>query len=426
MSLVRTSVWNGIAVSIRMASALVLNKVLALYVGPTGYAVIGQFQNAVTMIVTFATGSFQTGITKYTAEYRDDEARQHALWRTAGTVVLATSLACAALTALFRRELALFFLKDASLSGVFLWLAASLLFICLNTLLLAILNGRKEVRRYVFSSIAGSLLGLAAAGLLTWKLGLYGALVGLSISQGVVFFATLQQALGTGWFRLGHLFGRIDRRQLRNLGHYVVMAAATAISGPVSLILVRNHLGAQFGWDYAGYWDAAWRISLLYLTLVTTTLSLYYLPRIAEIRAWPELRREISGAYRIVLPATMALALTIYLFRDPLIHMLFTRDFGPMRELMGWQLCGDVLKIGSWLVAYLMVGRTMTIRFVITEIGAGALLWLLTLALTPHVGFKGVAMAYCLTYLIYWAVAAWLTIGTAARREALFRAARQA
>jgi PST family polysaccharide transporter len=421
MNLIRTSFWNGIAVATRMATALVINKVLAVYVGPAGYAVIGQFQNGVSMAITFATGAIQTGVTKFTAEYYDDEVRQRALWRTAGTVVLLASLFCASLIALFRRPLAELFLNDASLSGVFLWLAVSLGFISFNTLLLAILNGKKEIRRYVVSNIAGSLLGLVTVGVLAWRYGLYGALVALSLYQGIVFFVTLWQMFRTSWFRPGDLFGRIDRRHLGNLGHYVLMAATTAVVVPISLILVRNHVGATFGWDYAGYWDASWRISLIYLTLVTTTLTLYYLPRISEIRNWPELRREILGAYKIVLPATAALALAIFLLRDQLVGLLFTRQFLPMRELMGWQLAGDVLKIGSWLVAFLMVGRRLTATFVATEIGAAALLWLLAVLLTGAFGFKGVAMAYCLTYLIYWIIVYWLTIGSAARRERLFR-----
>jgi PST family polysaccharide transporter len=406
-----------------MATALVINKILAVYVGPAGYAVIGQFQNGVSMAVTFATGAVQTGVTKFTAEYYDDAARQRALWRTAGTVVLSASLACALLIVLFRRPLATLFLKDESLSGVFVWLAASLGFISFNTLLLAILNGKKEIRRYVVSNVAGSLLGLVTVGVLAWRYGLYGALVALSVYQGIVCFVTLWQMFRTSWFHPGDLFGRIDRRHLGNLGHYVLMAATTAVVAPVSLILVRNHLGATFGWDYAGYWDATWRISLIYLTLVTTTLTLYYLPRISEIRNWPELRGEILGAYKIVLPATAALALAIFLLRDQLVGLLFTRQFLPMRELMGWQLAGDVLKVGSWLVAFLMVGRRLTATFVATEIGAAAVLWLLAVLLTGAFGFKGVAMAYCLTYLLYWIIVYWLTIGSAARRERLFRQA---
>lgn len=84
MTLLKTSALNGIAVGVRMLTALGLNKVLAYSVGPSGYAVIGQFQNFVSMLTTFASGAINTGVTKYTAEYSDDEARQRMVWRTAG------------------------------------------------------------------------------------------------------------------------------------------------------------------------------------------------------------------------------------------------------------------------------------------------------------------------------------------------------
>ncbi|MEL6948786.1 MAG: DegT/DnrJ/EryC1/StrS family aminotransferase [Pseudomonadota bacterium] len=70
----------------KMLTLLGLNKILAIYVGPAGYAVLGQFQNAVQMITTLASGAINTGVTKYTAEYGEDAPRQHAVWRTAGTI----------------------------------------------------------------------------------------------------------------------------------------------------------------------------------------------------------------------------------------------------------------------------------------------------------------------------------------------------
>ncbi|MGE4416327.1 MAG: O-antigen translocase, partial [Marinobacterium sp.] len=81
MTLIKTSLLNGIAVVIKMLTLLGLNKILAIYVGPAGYAALGQFQNAVQMITTLASGAINTGVTKYTAEYHEDEAKQHAVWR---------------------------------------------------------------------------------------------------------------------------------------------------------------------------------------------------------------------------------------------------------------------------------------------------------------------------------------------------------
>jgi PST family polysaccharide transporter len=421
MTLFRTSLWNGIAVATRLATGLILNKVLAVYLDPAGYAIIGQFQNAVSVAVTFSTGAIQTGVTKYTAEFGEDRERLHSLWATAGVVTLVASILMSISVALARTPLAVFFLKDAGLSSVFLWLAAGLTLISLNSLLLAMLNGRKEVKRFVVSSIAGALVGLALTAVLAWQFGLYGALVALSLNQAVVVVVTLQQTMGTAWFRLRLLWGRIDPTQLRGLGKFVLMAATTAIATPLSQILVRNHLATQFGWDAAGYWDAMWKISGMYLALLTTTLSLYYLPRISEIKNWGDLKAELVGAYKLVLPLSIATSLIVYLLRDVIINTLLTREFSGMEVLFAWQMVGDVLKISSWLIAYLMIGRSLIRMFIATEIVFALLFWGLTVAFTGLCGFEGVAIAHAITYGVYLITVYALVVSTRGRREALFR-----
>lgn len=409
MSLVKTSFWNGIAVAVRMGTALLLNKILAIYVGPGGYAIIGQFQNLVSMIVTFATGATNTGVVKYTAEYFDDEEAQHRLWRTAGTITALASVVVSIAIVLFRDLLARELLHDIRLSGVFLWLATGLVFISLNALLLALLNGKKEIQRYVVSNIAGSFIGLAVTGALAYRFGLYGTLVALSINQALVFFVTAYQVSRTPWFRLRYLFGAIDRHNLKALGGYVAMAAATAIATPISQVAVRNDIASQFGWSYAGYWDAMWRVSTIYLTFVTVTLSLYYLPRLSEIRKPAELRREIISTYRIVVPAVAGISLLLYFLRNFVIYILFTKDFSPMEVLFAWQMAGDVVKISSWVLSFVMLGRGMAKLFIITELLFAFSFWASAALFTRMFGFEGVAVAHLFNYVLYMA-AMWYLI----------------
>lgn len=423
MDLIRTSMLNGLAVATKMVTALVLNKILAVYVGPAGYAVIGQFQNAMMIAIGFASGTISNGVTKMTAENFDDEPRQRSLWRTAGTLVICASATASILILVFQAPLALYFLKDAALSSVFAWLAVSLMFISLNALLLSMLNGKKEVRRFVVSNIAGSVLGLGVVGVLTWQYGLYGALVAFSVYQAMIFFVTMVQCRRTSWFRLRDLFGGIDREQAIALGHFAIMAATTAILVPCSQIIVRNHLGASFGWDYAGYWDAMSRISTLYLMLITTTLSLYWLPRIAEMRRWPELKAEIFQTYKLVLPTIMFMTVVIYLLRSQLIRLLFTADFAEMETLFAWQLAGDVMKIGSWILAFLMIGKGLTKEYILTEIAAALLFSLLAVVLTDIMGFRAVAAAHFFTYAVYWVMVYFVTVATPSARQKLFRLA---
>lgn len=404
MKLIRTSLLNGIAVSVKILTFLGINKLLAIYVGPAGYAALGQFQNAMTMISSFASGAINTGVTKYTAEYYANEEKQHEVWRTSGAIILITSVISSILIIFFKKSIAIWFLEDENLDGVFVWFASLLTFLALNTFFLAILNGKKEIGRYVVANIVGSLFALIITAILLWAWGLYGALVALSIYQSLTFFITIFICYNTSWFRLSYFFGAFDVTAAKNLFKYTLMAISSALCVPISHVLVRNHLVQSIGWDAAGYWEAMWRVSAAYLMLVTTTLSVYYLPRLSELKEHDEIKAEILGCYKIILPSVMFCGCLIYLFRDLIINLLFNENFYPVRQLFLGQLIGDTLKIGSWILAYLMLGKAMIKYFVMTEIIFSTTFYFLVVLMTNYFGLEGVSWAYTINYFIYWGV----------------------
>ncbi|MBK6414342.1 oligosaccharide flippase family protein [Sphingopyxis sp.] len=216
MTLVKTGFLNAIAVAIRILSSIVLNKILAIYVGPSGYAIIGQFASRHDAH-DLANGATNTGVTKATAEHFDDPDRQVLLWRTAGTITIVGSTIVGLGLALFSRSLAERLLGDENLASVLIWLGVSLVFIALNGLLLAILNGKKAIKLFVMITIAGSLIGLGMTGALTVAFGLEGALTALSLNQAIVFLVTAVACLRQPWFRPSMLVGAIDRDALREL-----------------------------------------------------------------------------------------------------------------------------------------------------------------------------------------------------------------
>ena len=408
MSLVKTSLLNGIAVVVKVASALVLNKILAVYVGPAGYAIIGQFQNAVSIVVSLAGGLVSTGVTKATAEHYDNEARQHAVWQTAIRFSLIASLLAGGIVLALGDWLAMWLLHSKEMSSVFTWLSLALPAMAANNLLLAIVNGKKEVGIYVIANIIGSLLSLLVIGLLAYYWGLYGALVAFTINPAIVLLSTAIMVSRRDWFKAKFLWGSINRTALRELSGFGLMGLISALTVPITYMFIRDHLVTNLGLSAAGYWQASWKISEIYLMLVTTTLSVYYLPRLAEIRKASELKTEIIKIYRFVMPIVIFGAVIIYLLRDFIIRILFTSDFLPMRELFPWQLAGDVIKIGSWVLAYIMLGRAMVKVFVITEIAFSISFISLSWLLVTQFGLIGVPMAYGINYCCYWVVMGYL------------------
>lgn len=404
MTLIKTSLLNGIAVAVKVASALVLNKILAVYVGPAGYAIIGQFQNAVSIIVSIAGGLVTTGVTKTTAQHFDDEAKQHAIWQTAIRCSLIASLLAGFGLLFMSSILSEWLMHSADMASIFYWLALSLPAMAANNLLLAIVNGKKEVGIYVIANIIGSFVSMLVIGLLAFYYGLYGTLVAFTINPAIVLVTTAALVSRRVWFKSNYLWGKINRSAAQDLSGFALMAITSAMAVPITYMLIRDHLSTQLGLAAAGYWQASWKISEIYLMLVTSTLSVYYLPRLAEIRTNFELKNEVLKVYQIVLPIVMVGALIIYYLRDFIIGTLFTEDFYPMRELFLWQLTGDLIKICSWILGYILFGRGMVKLFVVKELVISMIFLILTHFFVGKFGLHGVSIAYMFTYIVNFVV----------------------
>jgi O-antigen/teichoic acid export membrane protein len=405
--LVRTSVLSSVATVVRVGSGFLLTKLVAVLVGPAGLAVVGQFASFTSMMAAFAGGGINLGVTKYMAEYGAREDQRALLLGTAFRITVASSLSFAFLILLLRWPLAEW-LVGVEHVPVLVALAAVLVLFGLNGLALAALNGAKEVRRLVAVSITSSLVSLVLGAALIVMLGLRGILYALAVAPAVVCLVSVGTVRSRPWFRMSDLWRNWEPAVARRLGHYGVMAATTAVTFPVSHILVRNHLAGSLSWEAAGYWQGVWQVSEGYLLVATMSLSMYYLPRLSELSDKASIRVEILNGYRIIVPATVISAAAIYLLRDPIILVLFTPDFLPARELFAAQLIGDILKVSAWLLSYLMVAKAMTGLYVVTEVVFSAAFVGLTYLLTPQFGLVGVSYAFALNYLFYLLLMVWL------------------
>ena len=400
MTLIKTSVLTGISTVIRLVSAFVINKVIALYIGPTGLAIVGQLQSFTSIITTFSNGAISSGIVKYTAEYQDIEEKKK-IFSSSIVISLICSLIISIFLFGFSDYLSELILKDIQYSSVFIIFGATIFLFALNMVFVSILNGQKEIKKYVLVNIASSLFSLIFTSILIMQLNLMGALYALVVNQSVIFFVTLAFVVKSSWFKLEYFIKGLDKDTLKKLSKYSLMAITSALTVPVSHLIVREYIGENLSWDDAGYWQGIWYISSMYLMLVTTTLSVYYLPRLSEIQDNEELKAEIFSGYKIIMPIVIFGAFAIFLLKEYVVIIAFSKEFMPMLELFKWQLIGDVIKISSWLLAYLMLAKAMTKVFVYTEILFSALFVVLSILCVNSFGLIGITYAYALNYFLY-------------------------
>jgi O-antigen/teichoic acid export membrane protein len=179
------------------------------------------------------------------------------------------------------------------------------------------------------------------------------------------------------------------------------MAISTAVTVPLSNMVIRNYIGDNLGWDQAGYWQGIWYISTMYLMVVTTPLSVYYLPRLSEIKSKKHLRLELLQGYKVIIPLVIVMSVTIFYLRDFIILTLFTDQFAPIRDLFMWQLFGDVVKIAAWLLSYVVLAKAMVKLYIVSEVIFGVIFTVLSIILVDKFGLVGVSYAFAINYVLY-------------------------
>lgn len=403
MNLVKTSILSFIATAVKMFSGLVINKAIALFIGPGGLAVIGQFQNISSLIQTIAQGGINTGVTKYTAEFRREELKLRELWSTSIRITVFFTLIVSVVLLIFCKQISSYIFDTDDKYFVLVVFSFTLILFTLNQLILSILNGLKEIKTFIFINIAQSVFSLLFTSLLIYFYRLNGALVALVTNQSIVFLVLMWKLRDKKIISLDRFKVEWQSTQAKLLIQYTLMAIVTACSLPVSQMVVRDYIAKSISWDYAGYWQAMTYISTTYLTVITVALSTYYLPKLSEINNKIELRKELLNGYKIIIPLVALLAFIVYLLKDFTIWLLFTPEFKPVLVLFKWQMIGDVVKIAAWLVGYLMLAKAMTKVFIFTEIAFATTFSVLSIFFLDIFGFVGLSYAFALNYALYFA-----------------------
>jgi PST family polysaccharide transporter len=400
MTLFKTSVLTALSTLVTLFSTFMINKALAIVVGPLGLAAVGQLKDFIAMLITFSNGAMTHGIVKYTAESKTLEQKQKIF-----STTIVVSLICSSLISLFlfifSDYLSELILKDPKYSTVFMLFGITIYLFSLNSVFIAILNGQKEIKKYITITITGTLLSLILTLFLIIALNLKGALYAFVLNQSVIFFITFISILKSHWFRVEYFTGGVDRESLVKLSKYSLMTLTSISTVTLSHLIIRNYIGENVGWIYAGYWQGMWYISTIYLLLITTLLNIYYLPKLSEIEDKIELKKEIFKGYKTILPIAILLSFSIYELREQVVLIAFSEKFVPMIELFAWQLIGDMLRIASWILGYITIAKAMTKSFIVLEIVGNFNFALLSIFFIDRFGLVGVTYAYTLNYLIF-------------------------
>ncbi|PBJ12152.1 Lipid III flippase [Flavobacterium sp. ACN6] len=407
-SLFKITSLNSLSVVLKIGIGLITSKIIAIFVGPSGMALIGNLRNFLTSLESISTLGFQNGIVKYAAE---NEKKQPELQKIITTVFI-TLAATAVLLGIILFFTASYwntriFGSNTEYLLVFKVLALALPCYAVSIFFVALINGLGKFKKVIWINIIGNTIGLLVSLFMILQYQTIGALLAIVIAPALLFFVTfylVQKEIP--FFQIIKL-NCFDFKILKNLSSYSIMALVSSVLGPFVFLAVRNHLIQNLGIEQAGYWETMTRISSYYLLFISTILTVYFLPKLSKASTNKETKSIFWQFYKFIVPVFILGLIVLYFIRFFVVELLFTKEFLPVTDLFFWQFLGDIFKVCALILGYQFFAKKMTLAFILAELYSLFVFYAASVYYTQIFQIEGVVLAYAfqnLTYFILLAI----------------------
>ena len=387
---------------LKIGTGLITSKLLAVFVGPNGMALVGNLRNFTSSLESISTLGFTNGIVKYVAEDKDDTFRLQKIISTAFisllVVAVISSFVLYFFAAFWNEQV---FGSNFEYQIVFKAIALVLPWFAISAFLLSLINGLGKFKQVIWINIIGNAIGLLVSIGMILYFKTLGALLSIVISPALLFFVTFYFINKEFNFLETIRFRHFDFQVIKNLSSYSLMALVSTVFGPLVYLAIRKNVIVEVGLDQAGFWETITRISTYYMMFVTTILTVYFFPKLAVAKNNQETKNVFWSFYRNILPVFMLALIAIYFSRFFIVKLLFTNEFMPVTALFFWQLLGDILKVAAWILGFQFFAKKMTLAFIITELSSLAVLYFLSNYLVKIFGIEGIVMAQAFDNFIY-------------------------
>jgi len=382
---------------VTILAGILRQKMIALELGPSGVGSLGLLISLSTAIATLGGMGLPTsGVQRISMNDNSPLAiptQQSLLW---GSAVLGTIVGI--LTVILSP------LLGVPSGGFERWVVAiTVAFMIISSGQIALLNGLGKIRDIAWmnglSAVISTTLTVATLLILpTW--GLYTALL-----------SPVLVLLVLGWWFRRRAVASLPLNSLNNLWKQlramlslgIVFAAGTGISS-LGQYIARWYLQNRFGEVNLGQYQAAWSITMIYLGVLLSAMSVEFFPRVSRVVAeqdFKRLNKVVSDQVKLLLVLSVPVICVVILFSEVVITLLYSAQFKLAAELARQQFLGDIFKLASWALSYTLLAGNAKFFIFLSELMWIIVYLLLLFVFAQFFGFSSIGWAYVGAYAIY-------------------------
>jgi PST family polysaccharide transporter len=408
----KSSAITGGATVVTVVIGIAKVKVLALLLGPAGVGLMGLYQNIMGIASTLAgCGMGSSGVRQLAASSGEAETLaivRSALWL--GNLVL--GLGGPAILWLLREPVARWVFGDTANAGELGWLGLGVLLTLIAGSQTALLQGLRRIGDLALVNIISALFGALVGVLLVYWLGQAGVLWFVIAAPAISVLVAGHYAASLPRTQTPHDWQAI-RQQWQAMLKLGIPFMAAGLLTLATQLAARTIILRKLGLDASGYFQAAWAISMTYIGFLLGAMGADYYPRLTEaINDHPRARKLVNEQTEMTLLLAGPVLLAMITLAPLVIHLLYAASFAPATDVLRWQVLGDILKVASWPMGFILLAKGRGGIFIGTEfIWNAAYLGAIVLGMQEW-GLAIAGMSFWFAYLAYFfvvaAVAGWL------------------
>lgn len=359
----------GAIVSVlKIAVAMVLNKLAAVIGGPAGVAFVGELQNVLTIIFNTSQGGISSGVVSKIAAKAYSNKQRGNIVNAGAQLVLAFSLASSlALSILYICGLP--FLSQ--FSDFILYLIFFIPFYGINFYIISVKNGYSEMREWTRINLYNQGVLIISATSLGYLFGISGLAYALImyIPVSLVFL---------NWKMLADLalsirFQLINRSYYKSLLLYSFMALTSILVSNGTLLYLRNSISVDYSVEMAGLWQAVNSLSAAGNMLFYSIISTFMIPEMAKGGHSATHAKLITRVAFRLIPLLLLGFIIIEYYSSEIVIVLFSDEFSKAGGYLKIQYVGDVFRVFGALFAIYFVARGLVGVFAFLEVFFGIL-----------------------------------------------------
>lgn len=394
----------GSSTAISMLLGLIRGKVVAIFLGPAGLGLLGLLNNIMSTTANVASLGIGTSGVRHIADaaVRGDP---DAVARARSALMIGMALLAViggAVTWVLRGWIARHALGNEAYAPTVGWLALGVALLVASGSQGALLNGLRRVGDLARMTIAAALLTTVVGTGFVVAWGERGLILYLLAGPLALFVVGNWYVARIGRSGVGRLsLGQCARQcaALARLGASFMLAGLILGGG---LLLIRSRLQAVVGPAGLGLFEAAWTVSMTYLGAIMGAMGTDFYPRLTALSNNPVAATAlVNEQTRVALWLCGPVCVAVVGFAPWISTLLFSDQFAAAATIMRWQVLGDILKVLSWPLGYVLLAAEDGRRFVTGEaIATGVFVATVWFGI-PLLGVNAAGIGFLVMYVVY-------------------------